>query len=251
MRRRGTLLMVLLGLFGIGCGKGLSVDLFAVPDPADPGQSVTWTVTVRNNTQCATIEEPTDLPPPFPDAAGVFAIFLGFIPGVSREDAEDLCRDLMMSGCMDETCLTAQFEESFGPQVAQAVSARAKAAIQQAHEPQQAGTCDTIINDDGVGVIAFCAFDALDPFESDTAMHTDTAPDTGNRQAAQFAAAFGFAEGDDCRPGTEIEEGIWTLGGCFPLATEPAPVLSPLVLGMSALGLLLTGFFGVRHMRRS
>ena len=251
MHRRGTVLLVLLALFGVGCGKGLTVNLSAVPDPAAPGQSVTWTFTVHNSTQCETIDEPTDLPDPFPDAVGVFGLFIGFMPGVDQEDAVDLCRDLMMTDCREEDCLIALFEATFGPRVAQAVSEQAHAAMQQAQEPQAAGTCATIMNDPGTGVVAFCAFDSLAPNETDTAMHTDTAPDTGNLKAAQLAVAFGFAEGEDCRPGTEVEEGLWTVAGCYPLTTQPVPVLSPLTMGLVALSLLLTGFFGVRYMRRS
>jgi uncharacterized repeat protein (TIGR01451 family) len=69
---------VLLGLLGIGCGKGLTVNLTADPDPADPGELVTWTLTVRNDSQCTTTDEMVDLPPPFPDQVGVFALFVGF-----------------------------------------------------------------------------------------------------------------------------------------------------------------------------
>jgi hypothetical protein len=250
MRVRGTLLLVLLGLLGIGCGKGLTVNLTADPDPADPGESVTWTLTVRNNTQCATIGEMVDLPPPFPDQVGVFALFVGFDPTIGPGDAEAFCRDLMNSDCTTEGCLRTRFEEALGPETAQVISDHAHAAMQAAHEPQQAGTCSTIINDNE-GVIAICAFDPLDPGETDTATHMDTAPNTGNKKAAQIAIAFGFAEGEDCRPGTEIDENIWALTGCFPAAAaEPVPVLSPLALGVGALGLLLTGFLGVRHLRR-
>jgi hypothetical protein len=154
------------------------------------------------------------------------------------------------SDCRTEECLFARFEEALGPETARAISDRAHAAMQAAHEPQQAGTCDTFSND-SQGVLAFCAFDPLDPGETDTATHTDTAPNTGNRDAAQIAIAFAFAEGDDCRPGTEIVEGVWTLAGCFPpAAAEPVPALSPLALGGAALGLLLTGVYSVRRLRR-
>jgi hypothetical protein len=83
------------------------------------------------------------------------------------------------------------------------------------------------------------------------ASHTDTAPDTGNRHAAQVAIGFAPALGEDCRPGTEVEEGVWVLAGCYPLAeAQPVPALSPLVTLLGAGLLLLTGVFGLRHLRR-
>lgn len=243
--------LLLLGLLGVGCGKGLTVDLSAIPNPANPGQPVNWTLTVRNDTQCETIGEMIDLPPPFPATVGVFALFAGFDPAIGPGDAQAFCRDFMMTECRDQFCLQARFEEAFGPAVAQALSERAHAAMQQAHEPQLAGTCATIFNG-AEGFAAFCAFDPLSPGETDSAMHMDTAPNTGNKNAAQVAIAFGFAEGEDCRPGTEVAPGLWTVAGCFPLdKTAPAPALSPLATGFGALLLLAAGVFGLRRMRRS
>jgi len=249
MRPLNAAPFLLLGLLGIGCGKGLTVDLSAVPNPAAPGQSVEWTVKVRNDTQCATTADTTDLPDPFPDGAGVFALFVGFDPELGPEDAGEFCREFMTSECTSEICLRSRFEQAFGPALAQAVSEQAQAAM-QGHEAQQAGTCQTIFNDTG-GFAAFCAFDPLDPGETDMAMHTDTAPNTGNTNPAQLAIAFGFAQGEDCRPGTEIDPGVWTVAGCFPLgATNPVPVLSPWVTGLAALLLFSAGVVAVRRVRR-
>jgi hypothetical protein len=249
--RRDVAPLVLLGLLAVGCGKGLTVELFATPNPANPGQSVDWTIKVRNDTPCATTGDTTELPDPFPDGAGVFAIFVGFDPGFGPGDAGALCREFMTTDCPDEVCLRARFEAAFGPTIAQVLSERAHEAMQQAHEPQQAGTCETIFNDTD-GLIAFCAFDPLDPGETDMAMHTDTAPDTGNTNPAQIALAFGLAAGEDCRPGTEVEPGIWTVAGCFPVVPpDPAPVMSPGVMALAAALLFGAGIFSVRRLRKS
>lgn len=253
MRRHGRVVMLgVLGLVGIGCGKGLTVNLDASPDPANPGQSVTWNLSVRNDTQCETTGELIELPDPLPDTAGAFALIVGFIPGLDESGAAEFCREFMttMTTCPDEICIARHFEEAFGPQVANALSAQAHAAIDQAHEAQPAGSCLTLFNDSS-GFAAICGFDPLSPGETDTASHTDTAPNTGSRNAAQLAIAFAPALGEDCRPGTEIEEGVWALAGCFPLAeAEPVPALSPLVTLLAAGLLLVTGMVGLRHLRR-
>jgi len=113
MRPLNAAPFLLLGLLGIGCGKGLTVDLSAVPNPAAPGQSVEWTVKVRNDTQCATTADTTDLPDPFPDGAGVFALFVGFDPELGPEDAGEFCREFMTSECTSEICLRSRFEQAF------------------------------------------------------------------------------------------------------------------------------------------
>jgi hypothetical protein len=253
-RRARVLILATLSLVGFGCGKGLTVNLSANPDPADPGQSVTWTLTVRNDTQCETTGEIIDLPPPLPDTVGAFALILGFIPELDQFGAEEFCREFTttMTSCPDELCIARHFEEAFGPQVAGALSAQAHEAIQQAQgPPQPAGSCLTLVND-SEGFAAFCAFDPLSPGETDMASHSDTAPNTGNRNPAQVAIAFAPAEGEDCRPGTEIDDGVWALAGCYPLvAAQPVPTLSPLVTLAGALVLLLTGLLGVRYLRRA
>jgi hypothetical protein len=247
------MLLLTCATFGIGCGKGLTVDLSATPDPANPGQSVTWTVSVRNDTACETTGESIDLPDPLPDNAGAFAIFVGFNQLLEDYPPERLCREFMttMTACEDEACLQAHFAAAFGTQLAESLSAQAHAAMQAAHEPQEAGTCITL-NNDSEGFVGLCAFDPLSPGETDTAMHTDTAPDTGERHAAQFAIALAPALGDDCRPGTEVAEGAWLLAGCYPVtAPEGAPALSPLATGGAALLLLAAGFVALRRRRAS
>jgi hypothetical protein len=234
-----------LTLLGLGCGKGLTVNLTADPNPAAPGQSVTWTVTVRNDTQCETITAPDPLPSPIP-TTDVGALFVGFDPTIGPGEAESFCSSLMASSCRDERCLFTMFEAQFGPAFAQALSDRAHAAM-EAHEPQAANTCITLANNSD-GFAGFCSFDPLSPGETGTAMHTDTAPNTGNTNPAQFAVAFAAAEGSDCRPGTNVEDDFWVLTGCFPVGpTQAAPVLSPLAVSVVALLLLAGGVFGIRR----
>ena len=250
-RNRSAALM-LISLVGIGCGRGLGVDLTATPDPANPGQSVQWTVSVRDDTACATTAGNVNLPPPLPNVA--FALILGFIPALDGPGAAEFCREFAttMNACTDEACLVAHVQEALGPQVANALQARAQAAMQEP-QPQLAGTCATIFNDSS-GFAAACTYDPLNPGETATAMHMDTAPDTGSRKAAQVALAFAPAEGEDCRPGTEVAPGEWFLAGCFPVpATRPAPALSPVVTALAALLLLIVGAVGLRlrHMRKS
>jgi hypothetical protein len=253
VRSRAAVLL-LLGILGIGCGKGLTVNLVAVPNPADPGQSVQWNLSVRNDTACETTGEMTNFPPPFPNMAGAFALIVGFVPQLDEDGGPvEFCREFMttMTACSDASCLAAHFEEAFGPAVANRLRAQADAAIQQAHEAQPAGTCATL-EDDSNGFVAVCAFDPLSPGETDTAMHMDTAPNTGSRNSGQVAIAFAPAEGTDCRPGTEVSEGLWILAGCFPAPqTQPAPTLSPVATAMGAILLLVVGFVGLRHVRRS
>lgn len=243
----GNALIVLLAFSGIGC-KGLTVQLSAVPDPADPDESVKYTVTVRNDTECETVDEITDLPPPLPDSAGAIAFILGFIPELDEFGAQEFCR-LVMS-CEDPNCLNTRVEEALGPDVAAAFRTRASEATTA--EPGLApGTCEDFeITPDGL--IALCAFDPLDPGETGMAMYTVNAPDTGSRNAAQVAIAFAPALGDDCRPGTQVGDDEWILGGCFPLAaTTAAPALSPIATGIGASVLLIAGIAGLYRRRRS
>ena len=252
MRSRDcTAVLVLFSLVGIGCGRGLGVNLTALPDPADPGQSVQWNVSVRNNSACKTTAGSTNLPPPFPDT-GAFALILGFIPDLDAFGPVEFCREFAstMAACSDEACLVAHVQEALGPQVANALQAQAHAALQQP-QPQLVGTCATVANDTS-GFAAICTFDPLNPGETGTATHMDTAPDTGSRNAAQVALAFAPAEGADCRPGTEITTGQWELAGCFPIpASRPAPTLSPVATALAALLLLMAGAVGLRRMRKS
>lgn len=243
----GNALIVLLALSGIGC-KGLTVQLSAVPDPADPGESVKWTVSVRNDTQCPTVEEVTDLPAPLPDTAGAIAFIFGFLPELDDFGAQEFCR-LVMS-CDDPSCILTRVEEAMGPDVAANLRVQANAATTA--EPGIApGTCEDFGSTSG-GVIALCAFDAIDPGETATAMYTANAPDSGSRNAAQVAIALAPALGDDCRPGTEVGDDEWILGGCFPLATSTsAPALSPIATGIAAGVLLIAGMTGLYRRRRS
>lgn len=251
MRSRDrTAALMLLSLVGIGCGKGLGVDLTAVPDPANPGQSVQWNLAVRNDTACPTTSGNINLPPPFP-TSGAFAIFFGFIPGLDAFGAAEFCREFAttMSACSDEACLAAHVEEALGPQLANALQARAEAALQEP-QPSLAG-CATIVNDSS-GFLGICALDPLNPGATGTAMHMDNAPNTGSRNAAQVAIAFAPAEGADCRPGREITPGEWILAGCFPtVAVHPTPALSPGATALAALLLLTIGVVGLRYRRKS
>lgn len=244
MRKRsfGNALIVLLAFSGLGC-KGLTVDLDAVPDPADPGQEVKWTVTVRNDTQCPTVDTNTD---PVPADSGL-AIIFGFNPELDDFGAQEFCR-LFMS-CQDLGCFEPLVEQAMGPNVAAALSARANATTP---EPGiSPGTCEEVSF--GIdGVVAFCVLDTIAPGETTMAMFTANAPDTGSRNAAQVALAFAPAEGEDCRPGTPIGNDQWILGGCFPLATStPAPALSPIATGIAAGVLLIAGAVGVYRRRGS
>src|SRR5262249_28904673 len=155
-------------------------------------------------------------------------------------------RELMASNCRDESCLFSIFEERFGPQVANVLSAGARAAM-QAHEPQAAGTCMTLTNTPN-GFVGVCEFDPLAAGATDSVMHTDTAPNSLNGNPAQLAIAFALAEGADCRPGTNLGDDAWLLAGCFPIGSlQPAPVLSPLTTAIVALLLLSAGLFGIRY----
>jgi hypothetical protein len=242
----GNALIVLLALSGIGC-KGLTVQLSAVPDPADPGDSVKWTVSVRNDTQCPTVEEVTDLPAPLPDTAGAIAFIFGFVPELDQFGPAEFCRVVM--SCDDPSCILTRVEEAMGPAVAANLRAQANAAT--AAPGIAPGTCEDFASSSD-GVFALCAFDALDPGETATAMYTANAPDSGSRNAAQVAIAFAPAVGDDCRPGTQVGDDEWILGGCFPLATSTsAPALSPTATGIAAGILLIAGMTGIYRRRRS
>lgn len=240
----GNALIVLLAFSGLGC-KGLTVNLSAVPDPAEPGQEVKWTVTVRNDTQCPTVEE--ELPEPLPDSVGAFSIIFGFDPELDQFGPQEFCRLIM--GCDSPDCLGARIEEALGPDAAAALRARANAATTA--EPQIApGTCEEISL--GFGFSAICALESMAPGETVMAMYTANAPDTGSSNAAQVAVAFALAEGEDCRPGTQVGEDQWILGGCFPFVTStPAPALSPIATGIAAGVLLLAGAAGVYRRRGS
>lgn len=253
-RRMRMAVPVVLSVLSIGCGKGLTVNLDASPDPAFPGQAVQWNLSVRNDSPCETTAEATNLPDPFPDAVGAFALILGFIPELEEFGPAEFCREFMstMTACSDEACVAAHFQEAFGAKVTSALTAQAHAAIEQAKGgPQEAGACITLFNDTS-GFAALCGFDPLSPGETDTATHNDIAPNSGNTHAAQVAIAFAPATGEDCRPGTLIEGDQWVLAGCFPTAVvRPTPALSPIATAVGAVLLLLTGALGLRRIRRA
>ena len=73
-------ILVCLAVLGTGCGKGLTLDVTAHPDPAAPGKEVQWDVSVRNDSPCATTEGAIDLPDPFPESFGAVAFIFGFFP---------------------------------------------------------------------------------------------------------------------------------------------------------------------------
>ena len=244
---RGLAAFLILGVgFLSGCGSGFTVGLVANPDPADPGQSVTWTVSVRNDTHCQTVETDNP-PPPIPPDFPVAALILGFNPDLERLGPSEFCREVQMGTiCPDGSCLQPMLTDALGPEAANRIMAQAHAQANSHAPPLAAPSCETIQND-SAGFIGVCEFNPLNPGETQTAMLTDTAPDTGTRHAAQVALAFGFASDSDCRPGAEIAPGVWLLSGCFPTPENRAPVLSPVALGVVAATLLGIGALALRR----
>jgi hypothetical protein len=254
LRRFGHVvaLAMTLGL-ATGCGRGLTVNLTSTPPQASPGDAVNWTVSVRNDTDCATVGLPIPLPSPLPAQAGAFVIFFGATPGTTREDAAAVCQQFLSTpfGCSDLNCLAPILEEALGAESAERIVANMRAAAQAAQDgaqpPLPAGTCATLTNNSN-GFVALCAFDPLDPDETDTAMYSDMIQGSGVTSLLAFALAP--ALGDDCRPGTEVNPDEWYLSGCFPLpAAAPAPALSPTALYVLVALLVGAGVLGLKRMR--
>ena len=246
-------ILVCLAVLGTGCGKGLTIDVTARPDPATPGQEVQWDVSVRNDSPCATTEGEISLPDPFPDSVGALAFIFGFIPGPDQTDPREFCRMFAtgLNDCADQSCVEAHLQEALGPDVANALRAQMQAASAATTAPASTpGTCATLFSSTS-GLVGICGFESLDPGKTGKAMWTETAPDTGNTHAAQFAVAFAPAQGEDCRPGREVSEGEWILSGCFPLPGTPAPALSPFVSGALGGLLLIGGAVGLYRRQRS
>jgi len=241
-------LLLALGLC-TGCGSGFSVHLSAVPDPANAGQSVQWTLTVRNDTACPTANDVT-LPSPFPSNSPPLAIIIGFDPNLGASPA-DICR--VLQTCQDESCVAGVLGDAVGPDTVNQLMARAQAEIAHAsaEAPLQSGMCVTESNDSS-GFLAVCTLDPLAPGATDTVTFVDTAPNSVNHQAAQLAIAAGAARGNDCRPGTEVTTGQWALAGCFPTApTSPVPVLSPRILALCAVLIGALGIVTLYRQRRA
>ena len=251
MRKQSCLAASLLFLFALltGC-SGFTVDLVADPDPADPGELVKWTVSVRNDTNCQTVDE--DFPDFLPSGAPVEALIIGFNPELAAFGPAEFCRQFQMATiCPGGECIPPVLNDALGPAAAQRVMAEMRASGSSQGQPLTVGTCETIMNDSS-GFLGACGFDPLAPGQTHTAMHTDNAPDTGNTDPAQVAVALAFASGPDCRPGTEIDPGLWLLGGCFPLVAESrVPMLSPLSLALLASILFGCGVLAVCRQRRS
>lgn len=234
-----------------GC-SGLTVNLTAVPDPANPGDSVKWTVSVRNDTACQTTDEDFDPPDSLPSGAPVLALFIGFNPQLGAFGPAEFCRQFQMGTICDNlSCLPPILTDALGPAAAERIMAEMHNRASSEAQPLTIGTCQTLVNDSSSGFVGLCGFDPLNPGQTHTAMHTDDAPDTGNRDSAQLAVAFALASGPDCRPGTEISPGLWIVGGCFPTPeTSQVPTLSPLTLALLGSLLLAAGAVTL-HFRRS
>ena len=239
--------------FAAGCGRGLTVNLTSTPQQASPGDVVNWTVSVRNNSRCATVDVPIPLPSPLPSQGGAFAIFFGAAPGATRADATAICQQFLNTpfGCSDMNCLAPILEEALGAESAERIMANMRAAAQAAQDgspsPLPAGTCATISNTSSM-FVGLCAFDPLDPGEIDTAMYSDMVQGSG--VTSLLALALAPAEGDDCRPGTEVDPDQWILSGCFPVETAaPAPLLSPVALYALVVVLIGAGLFGMKKRR--
>jgi len=250
LKRFGTLasLAVVLGLC-TGCGSGFSVGLHADPDPANSGQSVKWTLTVRNDTACATADD-VKLPPPFPSNSPPIAFIVGFDPDLSAPPAA-ICNAVRM--CTDETCLMRILGDAVGADTANQLMARAQAEMSQASSQLsqlQSGMCSTTSNGPS-GFLAMCELDPLAAGATDTVMFVDTAPDSIDHQAAQLAFVSGAARGTDCRPGTETAPGEWALAGCFPANSRLAPAVSSRTLGACAALLTAVGVVLLYRRRRA
>lgn len=253
-RRFGHVVALALTLgFAAGCGRGLTVNLTSTPSQAGPGDAVNWTVSVRNNTGCATVDVPIPLPSPLPAQAGAFVIFFGAAPGATREDGAAICQQFLNTpfGCSDLNCLAPILQEALGAESAERIVTGIRAAAQAAQDgspsPLPAGTCTTLSNTSTV-FVGLCAFDPLDPGEIDTAMYSDMVQGGGLTSLLAFALAP--AVGDDCRPGTEVNTDQWILSGCLPVETAaPAPSLSPVALYALVAVLIGAGLFGMKRLR--
>ena len=250
MKRLGMLAsLVLFAGVCAGC-SGFSVNLHADPDPANlPGQPVTWTLTVRNQTACATADDVT-LPPPFPSKSPPMAFIIGFNPNLGASP-EAICRAFRM--CTDLNCVLQIMGDAIGPDAANQFVARLQAKIAQASSQlplMQSGMCMTTSNDPD-GFFAECELDPLAPGALDTVTFVDTAPNSPNHQAAQLAFVTAAARGTDCRPGIQVEEGIWEIGGCFPLNGSVAPVMSLRMFGVCTALLFAAGIVHLYHRRRA
>jgi uncharacterized repeat protein (TIGR01451 family) len=247
-------ILVCLAVLGTGCGKGLTVNVTASPNPASPGDEVQWDVSVRNDSPCATTEGEISLPDPLPDSTGVLAFIFGFIPGTDQQtDPREFCRMFAtgLNDCADQSCVEAHIQEALGPDVANALRAQMQAASAATTAPASTpGICTTLFGGTS-GLVGICGFESLDPGKTGKAVWTETAPDSGNTRAVQLAIAFAPAEGNDCRPGREVAEGEWILSGCFPLPGNPAPALSPFVSGALGGLLLIGGAVGLYRRQRS
>jgi len=244
--------LFVLGAFAVlaGCGNGLLLSAVAVPAAAGPGQSVTWTFGMRNNTQCALVND-ADLPSGLPDDAPPLLFFFGFTPDFVSSPAA-ICQAL--AACEDEECL----DDILGGQDVARLEAMRDAARQMSHSEASLsgmpapGHCEIIGNGDGSGVFGGCVFDNLMPGQSQTLNISDMAPDSGNRQSFQIALAFAAARGTDCSPGIEIGEDLWLVGGCAALPdSAPAPLLSPAGVALLVAALFLTAAFALRQRQQS
>jgi hypothetical protein len=212
-------------------------------------------VHLRNDSPCTTVDTMVDLPDPLPDQVGALVLFVGAVPNATRAQAARLCNEFRngSASCTGQGCLTALLEQTVGEESAHQMMESLQSFVQaQQNGPPVAlplGTCTTLFNT-ATGLLGLCAFDPLNPGESDTATYSDTV--LGSGISALFAASLAPAEGDDCRPGIETSEGEWLLSGCFPVVPGAAtPTLSPYALYSVAAVLLGIGVAGLYRRRRA
>lgn len=243
-------LALLVALFASGCGGGLPVTVKAVPSSAAPGTTVNYEVTVQNTTECLASPFAATVPggsvAPLPDPVGARVVVIGFDPDApSAASLAQICR--LLASCTTLPCVGGILGETLGTERAQPLLASLEGAklqpLPSAKVNGDGPTCVPIANDES-GVTFECYFPEIEPGQSLTATHTETAPDSGNRSSVQIAFSYGLAIGEDCRPGLPSPSGPneWLLAGCYPLAVpQPAPALSTGALGSSVLVVLAVG----------
>ncbi len=239
-------------LFGAaGCGRGLDLTVNVDDETPMPGETVTWTVAIENETACSTADD-VDLPIAGPGAPLTFFLF-AFSPSADDGGAE-ACRAL--TACTDASC----FDEVLGETAIESVADQVRSSAGEALAGNSAisngaivtPTCEPLgvsLPEFTEGLAFVCEFPPIAAGAQATTSFSAVVPDSGSSNPISFAIALAGARGSDCSPGTEFADEVWALGGCLPeTPASNAPTLSNVALAALALALLaLGGLFVTRR----